>query len=129
MDGVVIGRSDIALLAQGAPAARVDVARPGCAGRVPFPAPLPDAGPPDLFDGAQVVNWPRDHRTGRNPDARADLAALPAFSADAPRTDPAVLAGLTALLCLLVVVGELPVDHDELLQTWQTRPTPGGWRR
>lgn len=114
MDGVVIGRSDIALLAK--------VRRPlvsmwpdrGARAGVPFPSPLPDAGPPDLFDGAQVVDWLETTGLGRNPDARADLAAFGVLT-DAPRTDPAVLAGVTALLCLLVVAGELPVDHDELL--------------
>lgn len=114
MEGVLISRSDIALLAK--------VRRPlvsmwpdrGARAGVPFPAPLPEAGPPDLFDGAQVVDWLETTGLGKNPDARVDLAAFGVI-ADAPRTDPVVLAGLTALLCLLVVAGELPVDHDELL--------------
>ena len=119
MDRVVIGRSDIALLAK--------VRRPlvsmwperGARAGVPFPAPLPDAGPPDLFDGAQVVDWLETTGLGKNPRARADLVAFGVL-ADTPRTDPVVLAGLTALLCLLVTAGELPTDHDELLDLADT---------
>ena len=114
MSGVVVGRSDIALLAK--------VRRPlvsmwpqrGARAGTPFPSPLPASGGRDLFDGDQIVDWLEATGLGNNPDARADLAAFGAL-AQAPRTEPLVLDGVTALLCLLAVHGRLPGDHDALL--------------
>lgn len=80
----------------------------------PFPEPATVRGNQELFDGDQVVDWLETTGLGKNPDARADLAAFAAL-ADAPLDDDVVFAGVTALLCLTRVNGSLPMDANDLL--------------
>src|SRR5580765_3935502 len=79
----------------------------------PFPTPVITQGTQAFFDGHQVVDWLETTGLGRNPDARADLAAFAAL-ADTRADDDAVFAGLTALLCLSRFVDRLPTDAAEL---------------
>lgn len=111
---ILVGRPDVALLAKvRRPVVSIWAGR-GARSGTPFPAPALDTGRQELFDGAQVVDWLEATGRGNNPDARADLAAFGVL-ADAPLDDPAVFAGVTALLCLQVVAGELPTDRADLL--------------
>jgi hypothetical protein len=80
----------------------------------PFPRPILVDGGRELFDAAAVAEWLESTGRGNNRDVGADLAAFAALR-DAPLREPAVLAGLTALLCLITITGRLPEDGDELL--------------
>lgn len=80
----------------------------------PFPSPIRTEGVRELFDAATVVDWLESTGRGNNPHVREDVAAYASLP-DAPREDPTALAGLTALLCVLVAHGSLPEDADELL--------------
>lgn len=106
--------SDVALLAKVqrpvVSAWRTRGARSGMA----FPAPAATTRGQDFFDAEQVVDWLELSGRGNNPDARADLAAHAALT-EAPLHDAAAFAGLTALLCLHVTSGALPLTAEELL--------------
>lgn len=71
---------------------------------LPFPKALDGVGA-ERFDVAAVVDWLEASGRGNNPDVRADAAAYALPAGISLRDDPAVFAGLTALLCLKVVSG------------------------
>jgi hypothetical protein len=71
---------------------------------LPFPEPVARVGIEERFDVERVVEWLEATGRGRNPDARADAAAHSAPAGLSLR-DPALFAGLTALLCVKAMTG------------------------
>lgn len=83
----------------------------------PFPAPVARVAGQERFDGDAVVRWLES--TGRGtPDLAADAPAHALPVAMSLRDDPALVDGLTALLCLAVVTGDSlgGADEPELLE-------------
>jgi hypothetical protein len=92
--------TDVAALA-GVRRAVVSVWRTRSAGGdQPFPDSLQRVGGEERFLAADVVTWLSATGRGKNPEARADVAAYAMPTDLDPRQEPAVFAGLTALLCL-----------------------------
>lgn len=112
--GMLISLSDIALLARvQRPVVSTWRRRPAPSGDR-FPSPAVSQAGHQLFDAAEVVDWLEATGRGNNPEARIDLAAFAALRI-APLGEPAVLVGVTALLCLLATHGALPANADDLL--------------
>jgi hypothetical protein len=112
--GMLISLPDIALLAAvQRPVASMWRRRPAQIGG-PFPPAVIKEGRQELFDAAAVVEWLEATGRGNNRNARADLAAFAALR-EAPLSDPTVLAGVTGLLCLIAISGQVPEGADELL--------------
>lgn len=88
---------------------------------LPFPQPIEGGAGGDRFDVDAVVDWLETSGRGNNPDVRADAAAHALPAGMNLRGDPALFAGLTALLCLKVVSGAdlagLPVSALHELAT------------
>lgn len=83
----------------------------------PFPKPVARVAGQERFDGDAVVHWLEVTGHG-NPDLAVDA---PAYSLPAGldlRDDPALVEGLTALLCLAAITGESRggLDHQGLRQ-------------
>lgn len=80
----------------------------------PFPRPARTSDRQELFDAHAVVDWLSATGLGNNPLAAKHVVA---FHPSGRRvlTDDPLFAGLSALLCLHVLAGDLPRDPDAVL--------------
>lgn len=111
---LLISLPDVARLAQvQRPVVSMWRRRSAGSGR-PFPPSVAGSASQEMFDGRAVVDWLEASGRGNNPDPRADLAAF-AVPHGTPLHEPAVFAGVTALLTLTAAHGLLPADAGDLL--------------
>lgn len=76
-------------------------------GDLRFPAPIDATRGEERFDARQVVEHLELTRRGNNPQVRDDVAAYAELRAVSPLDETTVVDGLTALLCLKAISGEL----------------------
>lgn len=76
-------------------------------GDLPFPEPVAAVRGEDRFDARQVVEHLELTRRGNNPQVRDDVAAFAELRAVSRLGEATLVDGLTALLCLRVISGEL----------------------
>lgn len=92
---------------------------------LPFPSPLANVAGEERFDVDAVVRWLEATGRGKNPDVRADAPAYALPAGISLRSEPQLLAGLTALLCLKVDRGvDLAGLFTSALQKLATQADP-----
>lgn len=80
----------------------------------PFPSSVASRDGQELFDCEDAVVWLERTGRGNNPDPRGDAIAFTLRTADVIR-NAVSYAGLSALLCLQAMAGELPADPEDVL--------------
>lgn len=73
----------------------------------PFPAPFAKVRGEERFDADAIVTWLESTRRGKNPNFRDDVGAFASPRGLSIQDDETLFNGLSALLCLKVVVGEM----------------------